>query len=141
MKKKTKMLIVVGATVMVLLCAALYFGPISLSNVADGDAQMQLVLSEFGIENGEPDIDSVAYNDITPEESGEILTALEQYTYGRTVKTLFSDGTVKGDKILYLHFDGDSVAVTSAGEIAVRGKTYRMKNAEEFIERIIEILE
>ena len=137
MKKKTKMLIVVGAAVMVLLCAALYFRPMPLSKPAEDGGRMQLVLNKFGIENGEPEIDAETYTEITPEENSAIMAVLEQYTYRRTLETLFSDGTLDGEEILYLHLDGESIAVSTAGKAAIRGRIYGVKNARQLIRQIL----
>ena len=50
-----------------------------------------------------------------------------------------------GDKTLYIYVYDDvslvgSIFVSSSGRIAVNEKNYRMENAEQFIEQIIEIM-
>ena len=106
-----------------------------------------MVLSELGVRNGEAYIDSVDYQDITTEQKSVILILLEKYTYKRTLGTLFSDGSISelGDKTLYIYVYDDvslvgSIFVSSSGRIAVNEKSYSMKNAEQFIEKIIEIM-
>jgi hypothetical protein len=108
-----------------------------------------MILNEYVIRNGEPDIDVVEYKDITAEQKNAILTLLEKYTYRRTFGTLFSNGTMSGigNKMLSIYVFGDNTSggsifvLTSSGKIVVNGKNYRMENAEQFIEQIIEILE
>jgi hypothetical protein len=53
-----------------------------------------------------------------------------------------------GNKMLSIYVFGDItsggsifVTLTSSGKIVVNGKNYRMENAEQFIEQIIEIME
>lgn len=146
MKKKT---IYVAATVIVLLiCIAAFFKPLSLSNTVRESDQIIMVLSEFGVRNGEAYIDSVDYQAITTEQKSAVLTLLEKYTYRRTFGTLFSDGSLSGlgDRMLYIYVYEDaslvgSIFVSSAGKIAVNEKSYRMENAEQFIEQIVGIME
>ena len=77
-----------------------------------------------------------------------IRALLEEITYRRTAGTPFSDGSMTdmGDRTLAIYiYDGDSLSdsifVSSSGKAAVQNKTYRMKNAERFMEQIIEIAE
>ena len=54
--------------------------------------------------------------------------------------------TDMGDRTLAIYFyDGDalvdSILASSSGKVSVRNKTCVMKNAEQFIERILEIAE
>ena len=77
-----------------------------------------------------------------------IRALLEKTAYRRTAGTLFSDGSMTdmGNRTLAIYiYDGDSLAdsilASSSGKIAVQNKTYVMKNAEQFIEQIIEIAE
>ena len=146
MKKKT---IYIAVTVIVLLiCIAAFFKPLSLSNTVRESDQIIMVLSEFGVRNGEAYIDSVDYQAITTEQKSAVLTLLEKYTYRRTFGTLFSDGSLSGlgDRMLYIYVYEDaslvgSIFVSSAGKIAVNEKSYRMENAEQFIEQIVGIME
>ena len=146
MKKKT--IISLAIAVVLLLGIAVYFRPLAFSKIAGEQWQIQTVLNEFGVRNGEPYVDSVNYQTITAEQKSAILTALERYSYQRTPGTLFSDGSLSGvgEAMLsiYGYEDGtlvDSIVVSSSGKIAVNGKTYRMKNAEQLIDQIVEIME
>lgn len=144
MKKKTIYLVVI---VIVLLIFIAFFKPLSLSDIARENNQIKMVLNELGVRNGEAYIDSVDYQVITAEQKSAILTLLEKYTYRRTFDTLFSDGSISGlgDKTLSIYVYDDvslvgSIFVSSSGRIAVNEKNYRMENAEQFIEQIIEIM-
>lgn len=146
MKKKATYLI--GIAIVLLICIIAYFNPLSLSNTVGENSKISMILNEYVIRNGEPDIDVVAYKDITAEQKNAILTLLEKYTYRRTFGTLFSSGTMSGigNKMLSIYVFGNNTSgggifVTSSGKIVVNAKNYRMENAEQFIEQIIEIME
>ena len=145
MKKKAIYLVVI--VIVLLICIIAFFKPLSLSDIARENNQIKMVLSELGVRNGEAYIDSVDYQDITTEQKSAIFILLEKYTYKRTLGTLFSDGSISelGDKTLSIYVYDDlslvgSIFVSSSGRIAVNEKNYRMKNAEQFIEQIIEIM-
>ena len=145
MKKKAIYLVVI--VIVLLICIIAFFKPLSLSDIARENNQINMVLSELGVRNGEAYIDSVDYQDITTEQKSAILILLEKYTYKRTLGTLFSDGSISelGDKTLYIYVYDDvslvgSIFVSSSGRIAVNEKNYHMENAEQFIEQIIEIM-
>lgn len=145
MKKKTIYVVVIF--IILLICIIAFFKPLLLSDIAREDNQIQMVLSEIGVRNGEAYIDSIAYQAITTEQKSAILTLLEKYTYKRTFDTLFSDGSISGlgDKTLsiYVYDDVslvDSIFVSSSGRIVVNEKSYSIENAEQFIEQIIEIM-
>lgn len=152
MKKKTSKLCTVLPAVIIiavlLICAITYFKPISLSDIASENNRIVMILNEFGVRNGAAYIDSTDYQSITPEQKSSIIALFEQYTYRRTFGTLFSDGSLSdmGDQVLYIYvYDGNSLVsnifVSTSGKIAVNEKSYSMKNAEHFIEQIIEIVE
>lgn len=144
MKKKTVISLVI--VILLLAGAIAYFRPLSFSGMAGENQQINMVLSEVGVRNGEAYIDSTDYADITTEQKTAVWTVLEQYPYRRTPGTLFSDGSLSGlgEKMLsiYVYEDGiltDSIIVTSSGKIAVNGKKYRMASAEQCIDQLTEI--
>lgn len=139
---------VVIIAVVLLICVITYFKPISLSAIVSENNRIVIILSEYGVRNGTAYIDSNDYQSITPEQKSSIITLLEQYTYRRTFGTLLSNGSLSdlGDKTLSIYvYDGNSLAnsilVSTSGKIAVNKKSYSMKNAEQFIEQIIELVE
>jgi len=144
MKKKTTYLLVI--VIVLLICIIAYFKPLSFSNAASENSKITMILNEYVIRNGEPDIDVAEYQDITTEQKSALLTVLEKYSYKRTFGTLFSNGSMSGigNKMLSIYvFDDNSdiIFVTSSGQIVVNGKNYSMKNAEQLIEQIIDIVE
>lgn len=145
MKKKIIYLVVI--VIALLISIITFFKPLSLSDIARENNQIQMVCSEFGVRNGEAYIDSIDYQAITIEQKSAILALLDKYTYRRTFGTLFSDGSISGlgGKTLSVYVYDDvsltnSIFVSSSGKIAVNGKSYSMENAEQFIEQIIKIM-
>lgn len=145
---KKKAIYLVGIAVVLLICVIAYFKPLSLSNTASQNSKISMILNEYVIRNGEPDIEVVEYRDITTEQKSAFLALLEKYTYKRTLGTLFSNGTISGigNKMLSIYMFGENTSgggifVTSSGKIVVNAKNYRMENSEQFIEQIIEIME
>lgn len=146
-RKVTYVAAIVVATVL-LIGLVIYFKPLSLLDVVSEDHQITLIISELGVRNGEAYMDSVPYQSITSEQKSSILTLLEQYTYTRTLTTPFSDGSLRGlgKRVLYINVYDDTslvdyISVTSSGKIAVNEKNYNMKDAEQFIEQVAEIME
>ena len=144
---KKKMLCLAVIVLVFSISCIVYFRSLSLSDAVENDNQINMVYSELGVKNGEAYIDSVDYQDITPEQTNAILSLLDTYPYRRTAGTLFSDGSISdlGNKILSIYVYDDvslinDIIVTSSGKIAIHEKVYHMKNAELFIEQIIEIL-
>jgi len=144
---KKKIMYLIGIVVLV-VCVIAYFKPHSFSDFADNSNQIKMILQDFTIKNGEPNIESSEYQDISETQKHDILNVLQQFTYRRNTKTLFSDGSMSdlGDKMLtiYIYENGlhvDSVMVSSSGKIAVKDKVYSMKNAEDFIGQIVDIVE
>ena len=144
---KKKMLCSIIIVIAFFVCCIVYFKPLSLSDVAGADNQMKMIYSQLGVENGEAYIDSVNYQNITIDQKNAILSLLDEYTYRRTVGTLFSNGSTSnlGNKTLSIYvYDNDllinSVFATSSGEVVINEKTYNMEDAEPFIEQMVEIM-
>ena len=144
---KKKIIYFIGITVLV-ICVIAYFKPLSFSDMADNDNQIKMTVQDFSIKNGEANIESDEYTNITAEQKDSILNVLYQFRYRRNFKTLFSDGSMSdlGDKMLSIYiYENDlsvnTVVASSSGKIAVNNKVYSMKDAEDFIEHIIDIVE
>ena len=145
MKKKATFRI--GVMIVLLILVIAYFWPLSLAHAVDESGKINIVLTDFSIQNGEPDIDFTEYKDITPDQTQALLTLFEKYTYRRTLLTPFSDGSMHevGDKVLNIYVfhgisDTDYIGI-STKEIVINFKNYRMKNAEALIGEVIKILE
>lgn len=144
---KKKIIYFVGIAVLV-ICVIAYFKPLSFSDMVDNDNQIKMTMQDFSIKNGEANIESDEYTNLTAEQKDGILKVLAQFRYRRTFKTLFSDGSMSdlGDKMLSIYiYENDltfnTVVASSSGKIAVNNKVYSMKDAEDFIEHIIDIVE
>lgn len=144
---KRKSIVLVSIAVLLLVGLAIYFRPLHFS-VPDESSHITIVLNEYAVSDGKPIIDSAEYPATGPEQMSAIRALLEKTTYRRTAGTLFSDGSMTdmGNRTLAIYiYDGDaltdSILASSSGKIAVQNKTYYMKNAEQFIEQIIEIVE
>ena len=144
---KKKIICIFAIVIILLICIIVYFKPLSFSNAVSENSQISMILNEYTIKNGEPDIDVIEYKDISTEQKHAILSLLEKYTYRRTLGTLFSDGSMSGTgtQLLYIHvYDdslGSSVFVISPKEIVINGKNYCIENAEQLIAQILEIME
>lgn len=148
LKRKVTYVAAIVVAIVFLIGLVIYFKPLSLLDIVSEDHQITLIISELGVRNGEAYMDSVPYQSITSEQKSSILALLEQYTYTRTLTTPFSDGSLRGlgNRVLYINvYDDtslvDDISVTSLGKIAVNGKNYNMKDAEQFIEQVSEIME
>lgn len=144
---KKKIIWFVGVIVLV-ICVIAYFKPMPFSDIVDSDDEIQMILSDFGFENGKAKNESVKYTNITTEQKREISAVLENFKYRRNFKTLFSDGSISdnGDKLLsiYVYEDdlhSDTIMISSSGRILVNHKNYSMKSADKIIEQIIDIVE
>ena len=144
MKKKMTVLLCV---LILLIGTALYFKPLSLSNIINRNTQISMMLNQFVIKNGTIHPDIIQYNP-SSEEFAAIASVLEKSTYQRTFSTLFSNGSMSdlGHRTLSIYlFDVgssmDNIFLSSSEQIAVGGKTYRIKNAEQLIDQIISIME
>lgn len=99
-----------------------------------------MTITDTGVENGEPVLDTQTYTDLTAEQTTEICRILDGYTYHRTPATLFSRGSLDdmGDclaVIYFFHEDGTNhtYSLSSSRAIAVNEKTYRMSHATDCI--------
>ncbi len=145
MKKK---IIWFAGVIVLVICVIVYFKPMPFPDIADSGNEIQMILSDFGFENGKAKNESVKYTNITAEQKREISAVLENFKYRRNFKTPFSDGSISdlGDKLLSIYvyendLHSDSVMISSSGKILVNHKNYIMKDAESFIEQIIDIVE
>ena len=143
---KKKVLCLMG--IIVLLAYIAYFIPLSLSDIFNNNPNIDITLNTFEIENGQPNINTVTYDDITEEQKTAVFALLEKYTYHRTLfGTLFSGSSISdpGEHILTIYkYENDSctdhIKFASSGTIIVNSKSYHMNDAEQFIQQVIEIV-
>ena len=143
--KKTVIWSIVAA--LLLAGVLVYFAPMKLTQNVTEDMDIRMVLNVFRVDNGEPRIEAVEYQDMTAEQKRAVWTVLGEYRYRRTLETLFSDGTIEdlGDRMLSIHvYDGakaEIIVLTDSGDIAINGKSYRMRRAGELIGRMLAAVE
>ena len=147
---KVKKKIICFAVVSAILLASLiiYIIPKPLSDCLGESSQITITMNEIGIRDGEPFIDPITYPDITEEQKDSIFSLCNQYSYRRTFHTFFSDGSMSGlgNRLIQIYiYDEDTtvnlITISSTGKIGIDNKTYKMDNAEQFIEQMADILE
>ena len=146
MNKKTVCGIAIG--IVLLLCCILYFRPLSLSTDITENNSLIVQINDLGVRNGEPYIDSKGYDHITEEQKRKVVELIQEYSYKRTLKTSFSDGTIEkiGNRAVLIYvYDNEteikSIYVSDSGQVSIDNKLYEMKNAEQFNERLEAIFE
>lgn len=134
--------------VLFLLCCAVYFRSLPLSGSLPGSTTLMVQTDEFGVRNGEPYIDSRSYDPIPEEQKEKLLRLLRESSCRRTLKTVFSDGTIEniGNRAAAIYvYDHKvlvcSIYVSDSGQVSINHRTYRMKNAKQFLEQLDGILE
>ena len=144
---KKKIAYVTAIFAMILVCLILYFIPMPLLDCLDEEGQISIQVSEFSVSYGKPSIEPVTYSEITQEQKERIFALCSQYSYRRSLSTLFSDGSMSGlgNKVAYIFINGvhennNYIVISSSGEIAIENKTFKMKHAERFIDQMTEIL-
>ena len=65
---KKKALYIAGVVIILLICILAYFKPLSLVDTIKENKRIDIIVNEFEIEDGEPNIESVVYNDLTTEQ-------------------------------------------------------------------------
>ena len=145
MKKKVLSVAVIVILLALIVCIILYFRPLTFS--VSEDSELNVILNTFVVIYDKPDIEVAKYKDITAEQKQEILALFAQYPYTRTLTTPFSDGSMDGigtqQLSLYAFSEiGESTTIhlTSSGQIVVDSKNYKMENAQQLIDQIIDVL-
>lgn len=131
-----------------LLCGLyVFFRPLQLSKCFDESKNICVSELEFEIIDGEPYIKSDTYNDITIEQKEEIEDLFQKYSYRRTLRTPFSDGSMSdlGDIVVHIYIYEDknlitSISVSNENGISINQKNYKLSNSSEFIFELINII-
>ena len=66
------------------LILVIYFQPMHLADLADPTSELSITRQHIYVENGEPEIDTESYNDLSEDQTQRIIDSLQQYTYRRT---------------------------------------------------------
>ena len=132
---------------LMILILVIYFQPMHLADLADPTSEFSITRQHIYVENGEPEIDTESYNDLSEDQTQHIIDSLQKYAYRRTPGTLFSDGSLSdlGEWLIciYIYRDDelvDTVIVSDTGDISVNDRSYSMQDSSEFIQQITEIL-
>ena len=111
MEKPRNQILVTGMIIVAVLAALLlYFRPVKMSELINDKQEILVTRTQIGIQNGEASINYENYNDLTEAERQDIIDLFQQYTYRRTLRTLFSDGSLCGigDEIINIFVYEDS---------------------------------
>ena len=145
MRKKI-MWAVVGIAAL-LFCCAVYFHPMSLSDCIGADDRIALSISTLDSQNGEANIDTTDYNDITSEQQKSIADLLGNCTYMRSLRTLLPNSSLSDiggqTAALYVYRDDSllhSIQITENGQLLLDNRIYKIKNAEQLLNQLNGIL-
>lgn len=137
------------ATIIIVALGGLlwYFRPLPLSNLVKNSIQILATDIDLGVKDGMPYNNSTNYNEISDVQKNEIQALFENYSYKRTLCTLFSDGSLMGSFNRVVHIsvykEEDSfniITISDAGRIAVNDKTYKIQDSAWLIEEMLEII-
>lgn len=145
MRKKT-MWAAIGMALVLIFCAV-YFHPLSLSDCIGTDDRITLSISTLSVPNGEANIDTADYNNITSEQQKNIKSLLKNCTYTRSLRTMLPQTSLSdiGGKtaVLYIYRDDSllhSIQITENGQLQLDNRIYKIKNAEQLLEQLTGIL-
>ncbi len=145
MRKKT-MWAAIGMAVL-LICCAVYFHPMSLSDCIGADDKIALSISALSVSNGEANIDTADYNDITSEQQKNIKSLLKNCSYTRSLRTMLPQTSLSdiGGKtaVLYIYRDDSllhSIQITENRQLLLDNRIYKIKNADQLIDQLTGIL-
>ena len=97
--------------------------------------------------NGEANIETTDYNDITLEQQKTITDLLENRTYTRSLRTILSNSSLSdigGKTVTLCVYRGDSlrhsIQITENGQFLLDNRIYKIKNAEQLLDQLTGIL-
>lgn len=149
MKKPSYKILTAGIIIIIVLAALLlYFRPMEMSDLINEDYEIRITRTEVGVRDGEPYIDTKNYNDLTEEQRQGIMSLLQQYTYRRTLGTLFSDGSISGAINNYINIyafeDSElvrTIIISDTGGMSVDSRVYVMQEPSALIQDILGVVE
>ena len=119
----------------------------SLSDCIGADDRIALSISTLSVPNGEVNIDTADYDDITIEQQKTITDLLGICTYTRTLRTILSNSSLSdiGGKTaaLYVYRDDSllhSIQITENGQLLLDNRIYKIKHAEQLLEQLFGML-
>lgn len=149
MKKPSYKILTAGIIIIIVLAALLlYFRPMEMSDLINEDYEIRITRTEVGVRDGEPYIDTKNYNDLTEEQRQGIMSLLQQYTYRRTLGTLFSDGSISGAINNYINIyafeDSElvrTIIISDTGGMSVDSRVYVVQEPSALIQDILGVVE
>ncbi len=123
-----------------------YFHPISMGILLDDMQTITVHDTQFRLSGDRPDVDTIAYTELTEAQTQALVQLLEDTTFQRTAYTPFSNGFIRngGEHIIQIYiFDSNgkisSISISSSGQ-CVLSKNYFVKNAEALIANILSLV-
>ena len=143
MKKLTKKhFILLGSIILVLCFVMIYFRPIPLSTLIEGQDIVRFQYVELGVRDGVAYADGTDLILLTEEERDGLLELLEGYTYSKSIETLFSTGSMDGlgNEVVYIYTYLDElsndITISSLDRVSINGTVYHLSNSAELIDEI-----
>ncbi len=143
MKRLTKKhIILLGGAVLILGFVMVYFRPIHLSALIEGQDIVRLHYVELGVRDGVAYADGTDLIRLTEEERDDLLELLEGYTYSKSIETLFSDGSMGnlGNEVVYIYTYPNGLAnyitISSLDRVSINGTVYNLSNSADLINEI-----
>lgn len=79
MKKPSYKVLATGIIIIIVFAALLlYFCPMEMSDLINGDYEIRITRTEVGVRDGEPYIDTKNYDDLTEEQRQDIISVIER---------------------------------------------------------------
>jgi len=128
-----------------------YFRPLPLSNLANDSIHILATEIEYVVKDDMAYHNVTNYTEISDVQQNEIQALFENYSYKRTLGTLFSDGSLgeffnkvpHKTVLISVYKEGDSfnsITIRDTGKIAVNDKDYKIQDSAELIEAMLEII-
>ena len=145
MHYQKKIFITVG--IVMVICALLwYFRPLPLSNLTNDNSTLLITEIELGVKDGKAYNNSTDHGELSHVQKNEILDLLENYSYKRTLGTLFSNGSLQGfGKVLHIFvYENDDflniISISETGGMLINDTAYKIQDGTGLIQKITELL-
>lgn len=142
-----KRIIINSIFIIMIICAGIYFRPMTISSLFDDVTDIKISYSTLGVSDGETYIDSTDYYPLTEGEKVNMLSVLSRYTYERKLSTFLPNGFSNriGNEVVMLYTEqrekeSQVIYISSLGEIIVNNRVYTAKNSWKMIEEMKDII-
>lgn len=137
---KRKHIAVLLAILSIILSLFLYCKPIQLSKVLLAYTEIRYVHVELGVQDGNASTNGSEMITLSADACENLMDIFSQYTYARTMQTVFSDGFPNGigNDVVYIYLYNDdvlqtSIMVSTMDRITINEKAYAMSNSSNLI--------